>query len=148
MKKLTVVFAVLAVFAGTSAFANKGEDVSKAVQNAFQKSFSNAENVTWQVTEDFYFASFTLNGKTVDAAYNENGELLGIARKMQLSDIPLNVSQSIKSAYAGYEISNSVTEMVLEGEPFYYATVAGQTKILKLKCLSDGEIFIEKRTKK
>ena len=148
MKKLTTVFAVLAIMAGTSAFANSGDKVSKAVQTSFQKGFSGAINVTWEVTDDFYFASFDLNGKKVDAAYNENGELLGYSKKLQLSEIPLNVLQSLKKDFADYTIGNSVTEINYEGQTFYYAAAVGATKILKLKCFSDGEIFIESKVKK
>ena len=68
MKKLTMVFAVLALMAGTSVFAGTGDKVSKAVKAEFQKNFSGAENVTWEMDEGFYFASFELNGKTVNAA--------------------------------------------------------------------------------
>ena len=89
MKKLTMIFAVLALIAGTSAFANTGDKGSKVVQTAFEKNFSGAENVTWEATEDFYFASFDLNGKTVNAAYNEKGEMVGISRKMNYPEAEL-----------------------------------------------------------
>ena len=154
MKKLTMIFAVLAVMAGTSAFASSGDKapsgdkVSKTVQAAFQQGFAGAENVTWETAEDFYFASFDLNGTSVNAAYNEKAELVGVSRKLQLSEIPETVSKSLKSEYGDYEISNTVTEVVYEGDTFYYATVKGITKTLKLKCFSDGQIYVEKKTKK
>jgi hypothetical protein len=148
MKKLTIVLAVLVVVTGTSAFANTGDKVTKAVQTAFQKNFSGALNVNWEVTDEFYFASFDLNGKTIDAAYNEKGELVGISRKLQLSDLPLNVYQSLKSDYAGYTIVNKVTEILYEGQTFYFATAEGANRILKLKCFSNGQINIEKKIKK
>jgi len=148
MKKLTMVFAVAALLVGTSAFASSGDKVSKTVQAAFQKNFSGALNVNWESTDDFYFASFDLNGKKVDAAYNENGELVGVSRKLQLSELPIAVSQSLKSDYSDYVIANPVTEVVYEGKTFYYATAIGATKVLKLKCLTDGQVYIEKRIKK
>ena len=151
MKKVTIIFAVFTLIAGTGAFAKTGVKVSKEVQASFKKSFSNAEGVTWEASEDYYYARFVLNGKEVDAAYNKNGELVGISRKLFLAEIPLKVSQSIKSEYSDYSdyiIENSVTEVVFEGQTFYYATVEGPAKILKLKCLSDGQIYIEKKIKK
>ncbi|MEP7165241.1 MAG: hypothetical protein ABI741_11130 [Ferruginibacter sp.] len=148
MKKLAMIFAVLALMAGTSAFANTGDKVTKAVKVEFQKNFPVAENVTWEIAEDFYFASFDLNGRTVNAAYNENGELVGVSRKLQLSEIPLGILQSLQSGYAGYVIGNKVTEVVYEGKTFYYATAEGATRILKLKCFTDGEIYVEKKIKK
>ncbi len=148
MKKVTIIFAVFTLIAGTGAFAKTGDKVSKVVQASFEKNFSNAEGVAWEASEDYYYARFVLNGKEVDAAYNKNGELVGISRKLFLAEIPLKVSQSIKSEYSDYIIENSVTEVVFEGQTFYYATVEGPAKILKLKCLSDGQIYIEKKIKK
>jgi len=152
MKKLTMIFAVLATVAGTSAFANSGEKgpdkVSKTIETAFQQGFTGASNVSWETAEDFYFASFNLNGSAVNAAYNEKGELVGMSRKLKLSEIPANISQSLKSEYAGYAISNTVTEVVYDGSTFYYATAQGATKTLKLKCFSDGLIYVEKKVKK
>ena len=152
MKKVTMIFVVLALMAGTSAFANTGDKtsdkVSKAAKAEFQKNFTGAENVTWETTDEFYFASFELNGKAVKAAYDEKGELLGTSRKLQFSDLPLNASQSIKSNYTDYVIGKTATEIVFEGETFYYVTVAGATRILNLKCFSDGQIYVEKKIKK
>ena len=148
MKKVTIIFAVITMIAGTSAFAETGDKVSKVVQASFKKNFSNATNVTWETSEAYHYARFLLNGKEVDAAYNENGELVGTSRKLHLSEVPLKVSQSIKTEFSDYTIEDSVTEVFFEGQTYYNATVEGSTKILKLKCLSDGQISVEKKIKK
>ena len=149
MKKLTAIFAAFMLLIGVSAFANTGSDnVSKTVKDAFEKNFSGAVNVTWEQTDELYFASFKLNEREVNAAYNEKGELIGISRKLQLSEVPLNVTKSLKLDFEGYTILNTVTEMLFEGQTVYYATAEGVSKILKLKCFSDGQIYVEKRIKK
>jgi len=148
MKKLMTIVAVLVLMISSSAFANTGDNVNKAVQTAFEKDFSGAVNVSWEASEDFYFVSFELNKKIVNAAYNQSGELVGISRKLQLSEIPMNVSQALRTQFADYTILNSVTEMLYEGQTFYYARAEGISKTLKLKCFSDGQIYIEKRIKK
>lgn len=148
MKKLKMIFVVLAIMTGTSAFANTGDKVSKAIKAEFQKNFIGAENVTWEIADEFYFASFELNGTSINAAYNEMGTFLGASRKIPFSSIPLGVSQSIRSNYADYEIGNMVTEVVFEGLTFYYVNVEGATRKLKLKCFSDGQINIENNSKK
>ena len=84
----------------------------------------------------------------MNAAYNEKGELIGISRKLQLSEVPLNVTKSLKLDFEGYTILNNVTEILFEGQTVYYATAEGVSKILKLKCFSDGQIYVEKRIKK
>ncbi len=148
MKKLTTVLAVVAILMGSTAFANTGDKVTKVVQTAFENNFSGALNVTWEQSEDFYFASFELNKKKVNAAYNEKGELVGISRKLQLSEIPLNVSQALHNEFADYTILNSVTEMLYEGQTYYYATAENASRTLKLKCFSSGQVEIEKKIKK
>lgn len=149
MKKLTAIFAAFMLLTGASSFANTGNDnVSKTVKDAFEKNFSGAVNVTWEQTDELYFASFNLNEREVNAAYNEKGELIGISRKLQLSEVPLNVTKSLKLDFEGYTILNTVTEMLFEGQTVYYATAEGVSKILKLKCFSDGQIYVEKRIKK
>ena len=147
MKKLTIIFASMLLFS-IAAVANSGDQVSAKVEKAFLKNFAGAQFVTWESSEDFFFASFNLEEKKVTAAYNKDGELIGISRKLLLAEIPLNVSRSIKDQFPGYSIFNSVTEMMYDGQTFYYATVETAGKILKLKCYSGGEIDIEKRIRK
>ncbi|CAN5753814.1 hypothetical protein BH11BAC4_BH11BAC4_21840 [soil metagenome] len=148
MKKLTTIFAVLVLLISSTAFANNGNNVNKTVQISFKRNFSEAINVTWESSEDYYFSSFELNNKKVTAAYNQKGELVGVSRKLQLCEIPLNVSQAIKAKFSDYVILNAVSEMLYDGQTFYYATAVGISKTLKLKCFSDGEIYVEKRIKK
>ena len=148
MKKLTMIFAVVALFTATSAFANTGDKVSKKIQTSFQKSFAGATHVSWEATDDFYFASFEMNGKQLDAAYNDQGELLGYSKKMQLAELPLNISKSLKIDFADYSMANLVTEIEYEGKTFYYVSAISKDQVLKLKCLSDGQIQVEEKVKK
>lgn len=148
MKKITTILAVLVIMISGTAFANTGDKVTKTVQAAFDHQFSGAEEISWEITADFYFATFSLDKKSMTAAFNEDGELVGISRKLLFSEIPLNVSQSVKNSFTGYTIRDSVTEIMYDGQTFYYVTACNQNKTLKLKCFSDGEITIEKKIKK
>src|SRR6476660_26501 len=141
MKKLTTVLALLAVMFSTSAFANSGDKVTKAVATAFQKNFSGAQNVSWETTDDYYLASFQLNNKEVSAAYNEKGELIGMSRKLEVADLPLTVSKALQTQFEGYVIAGTVTEVVCDGSTSYHVTAEGVTKTLKLKCFTDGLIY-------
>ena len=122
MKKLTAIIAAFVLLISTSAFANTGigiDNVSKTVKEAFEKNFSGAQQVSWEQTDNLYFATFNYNEKEVNAAYNEKGELIGVSRKLQLSDIPLKVSNALKQEFEGYNILNTVTEMLYEGQTVY-----------------------------
>jgi hypothetical protein len=149
MKRLRTIFAAAALLLATSAFAASGpEKVSPSVKAAFEKNFSGAVNVNWQKNDDFYFASFMLNSKETSVAYNETGELLGIARATTTLQLPLNVSLALANKYANFTVSETVTELTYLGETSYYVFAENNKQILKLKCYSDGDITVENRTKK
>ncbi len=149
MKKLTTILAAVAMFISMSAFADSGENVNDAVKTAFEKKFSGAKNVTWQKTDEFYFAHFELNKDDIAAAYNEEGLLVGTSHIISRDQLPDAVTKSLKENYGDYQISLSVTEINLDGEISYYLTADSKTNTLRLKCSADGsDIGIEKRTKK
>jgi hypothetical protein len=106
MKKLKTMFAAIAVLLATSAFASPGpEKISERVKAEFEKNFTGALNVNWEKKDDFYFASFKLNEKEISAAYNESGELLGVSRVIETSQLPLNVTLAIASRYKDYTVA-------------------------------------------
>lgn len=148
MKKLTTIIAAFVLLISSSAFANSGDDVAKEVKTAFLQNFAGAVNASWEVTDDWYFVSFQLDGKSLEAAYNDKGELLGTSRRISFSEIPLAVGLSLKNDFPDYNIGETVTEIVFEGQTFYYASAYGVTRNLSLKCYSDGKIYVEKRMKK
>lgn len=149
MKKLRTVFAAAALLLATSAFATSGpEKVSPTVKAAFEKSFNGVVNVNWQKSEGFYFANFELNSKEVSVAYNEQGELLGISRVIETTQLPLNVSLAISSKYQNYTVAKTTTELTYDGQTSYYVLAENSKQILKLKCTSSGDIVVDSKTKK
>ncbi len=152
MKKLTTIIAI-ALFISSSAFAYSGDRVSEervadAVKVAFKKNFSNAVHTSWEKSSDFYFASFGLGNYEVMAAYNENGELLGTSRRIDLGQIPLSVSWALMENYSQYRIGIFATEIVFEGQTFYLVHAEGDSRKLELKCLTSGDIYVEKKIRK
>jgi hypothetical protein len=148
MKKLRTLFAA-AILVATSAFASPGSDkVSERVKKEFEKNFAGVSNVKWQVKDDFYFATFDLNAKEINAAYNMAGELVGVSRTLETGQLPLSISFALAERYAGYRVAKTVTEITYEGQTSYYVNVENDKKFLKLKCTGNGEISIDKKTKK
>jgi hypothetical protein len=149
MKKLRTLLAAAAILVATSAFATPGpEKVSERVKSEFEKKFAGALNVTWEVKDDFYFATFDLNAKETGAAYNENGELLGLSRILETNQLPLSISMAIADRYAGYTVAKSITEITYNGQTSYYVAVENEKKTLKLKCTANGDITVDKKVKK
>ncbi len=148
MKKFKIVLtAIVMLFAG-SAFASEPENVSPKVKAAFESDFSKASKISWEKTSDFYFASFTLNDVRIDAAYNEDGELLGTARVISAEQMPLSVSLAIAEKYAGYRVEKTAIELTYEGQTRYYISVENEHQIVKLKCFSNADVEVERKIKK
>lgn len=147
---------LLALFISVSAFATDGKNVSaeketkvaKNVSASFLQDFKNASNVSWNKTSQFYFAEFKLKEETMSAAYDEDGVLLGMARNLKFSDMPLSAQEALGDRFATYSFSGTVTEVMYDGETNYYLWAEGKSKSLKIKCSPAGNISVEKTIKK
>ena len=148
MKKIVTVLTTIVMLFASTAFAMGEEKVTPKVKAAFQIDFAAATQVNWEKLSDFYFASFTLNSIKVDAAYNEAGELVGTSRKIDLSQVPLNVSMALSKDYGDYNIAPQVLELNYDGQTYYYISAENNKQGLKLKCYSNGETVIESKVKK
>lgn len=148
MKKFKIVLTAIVMLLTVTSFAGEPEKVTSLVKAAFENDFSKASHVSWQRSNDFYFASFTLNNVNVDAAYTEKGELVGTSRRITAEQMPLSISLAIAKKYEGYLVDKSVVELTFEGVTRYYVTVSNQSQALKLKCYSNGELEVERKIKK
>ena len=148
MKKFKTVLTAIVMLLSATAFATGPEKVSVVVKAAFEGDFAKASQVSWQKSNDFYFATFKLNNVHVDAAYNVQGELIGTSRMIDKDQLPLAVSLSLAELYEGYKVEESVIELNFEGITRYYVKVSNARKEIKLKCYSNGDLEIESKTKK
>lgn len=148
MKKFKTVLTAIAMLFATSSFATEPVTVTPVVKSAFENDFPKAGQVNWEKTDAFYFASFTLNDAIVDAAYTEEGMLVGTSRRIDSGQMPLGILLAIDENYEGYKIGKSAIELTFKGLTRYYVTVENGQETVKLKCYSSGEIRVEQKTKK
>lgn len=151
MKKIKTILAAAALLLATSAFATTGGDkdlVSTKVKAAFVSDFAKAQFVTWSTKSDFYFAHFTLNGSSAEAAYTPDGELIATSRKVAVSELPLAVSLELASQYNGYDVSTEATEINFDGNTTYYLNVQNNKEFVQLSCTANGAIDVVKKMKK
>ena len=148
MKKVTTVVTAIALLFSATAFATKGDSVTKQVEGAFKKDFVQAKDVTWQQKGDFYFASFVINETTVNAAYNDEGQLVGTSRRIALSQAPLSVSLALSQQYSQYTIPAQVTELTYDGSTKYQVFVSDDKKTLELRISATGDVSVERKIKK
>ncbi|HQW85179.1 MAG TPA: hypothetical protein PK987_11975 [Ferruginibacter sp.] len=147
MKKFKIGLTAAVMLFAFSAFALEPVKLNSAVKAAFEKKFTNASGVSWEKNNEFYFASFTFNNEDVDAAYNETGELIGVSRRVAMSDVPLNISLALAEQYSGYEVDKTAVELTVEGSTWYSFKVKNGTRLLKLKAYSNGEIYVDSKIK-
>jgi hypothetical protein len=156
MKKIKTVLTAIVMLLSISSFAHRApvskgpdpEKVTPVVKAAFENDFAKASLVKWDKTDDFYFASFLLNDVRVDAAYTEAGELIGTSRSISATQMPLGISVAIADKYNGYEVNDTVTELTFASVTRYYVTVTNDKQSVRLKCLANGDIEVESKTKK
>lgn len=149
MKKLTTIVAAALLLLSTSAFAKekKGKDVISKVKTAFARDFSKASETTWKINNGFYIAQFNYNNTVAEAAYNNDGELIGFSKRVKTTDLPLAVTLAIGQKYEGYQVAEKADEVNFEKETSYYVNVGNGKEQLKLKCSVHGDISVDRKIK-
>ncbi len=143
MKKMII---AAAMFVSLSAFANEGK-INPKVLNAFNTEFTSAQQVEWTATNDYYRASFDMNGVKVSAYYNLDGELMGLTRNISSAHLPVHLQASLKKNYSGYWISDFF-EVANNNGTTYYATLEDGNKKVVLKSASGSEWSTYKKDRK
>lgn len=140
MKKMILSLAI--AFTTLSAFAGE-ENVNQKVLNAFRNEFTNASQVEWTVSDDYYKASFIYNDNYVFAYYNTDGELLGMTRYISTTDLPIHLQMNLKKKYNSYWVSD-LFEVAKNDVTSYYITVENADTRIVLKSTGGSEwsVFI------
>ena len=147
MKKLTTILAGLCMMFSATAFAPSDVNVSPRIKSSFEKDFASCSDVSWTRNEDMYLASFKTEDQKLVAAYNDNGDLLGVTREITLEKLPLAVTLALQSKYAGYNINNSVIELMAEGTTYFINAENAKHKV-KLQADTAGNLTVINKTKK
>lgn len=148
MKKLVTLLTAAMMLLSSFTFAFDSDNVNSTIKAAFLDDFSAAKNVSWKKTSDFYFATFMLNDNEVNAAYNEEGELIGTSRTLASSLLPMDISMQLAKKYEGYVVAKKVLELNFEGITHYYVTIMNDKYALKLKCTANSSLQVEKKIRR
>jgi len=145
MKRLLVTLTIALSLVSLSSFANAGEEVSPKALEAFQTSFKNATEVNWTVSENFYKASFALNGQYITAYYDAEGSMKALTRNISSVQLPLTLQADLKKNYDNFWISD-LFEMASEDGTSYYITLENaDTKMILKSNSSQWESFKKQR---
>jgi hypothetical protein len=146
MKKIFVTLFAFLTIGVVVSVATEKPDVDPKILSAFQKEFSFAKNVKWEVKGEFAQVNFSLNDYGFVAWYNSEAELVSTARNMLYMQLPLSVIRSLEKNYTDANLSG-IVEITRDNETFYQIQVEKKHKKLLLKASPDGNIIVIKRIK-
>jgi len=131
MKRLVLTLTIALSFVSLSSFAND-PDVNAAALQSFNKSFKNATEVNWTISNTFYKANFVLDGQYVAAYYDGDGKMIALTRNVSSTQLPIVLQANLKKNYENFWISD-LFEVTNEEGTSYFVTIenADTTMILK-----------------
>jgi len=147
MKKLITAVVLSTVLLVNAAFANKTENVSYKVENAFNTEFNRAKEVSWQKTDNFYRASFKMNDEVMTAYFTPDGELMGVIRNMLSTQLPINLQTSLKKEYDGYWITE-LFECAKSDSDSYFVTLHNADQVVTLQSIDGTSWSVYNKAKK
>jgi hypothetical protein len=121
MKKKIVTLFTLVILAATTTFA-AGNDISKNALATFSESYAKATNVKWEKENNYYKASFEMNGQSLSALLSEEGDMIAVSRNILSTELPINLQASLNKNFSEYWISGLV-EYAVYNETKYFVTV-------------------------
>jgi hypothetical protein len=145
MKRLLVTLTIALSFISLSSFANEREVSRKAIES-FNSSFKTATEVSWTTNDQYYKASFILNGQYVSAFYDVDGTLMALTRNISSLQLPIALQAELKKNYDNYWISD-VFELANEEGTSYYVTVEDADTKIVLKSSFDSWSTFKKQRK-
>ncbi|MBX2921706.1 MAG: hypothetical protein KF746_05915 [Chitinophagaceae bacterium] len=102
MKK--IIFAAVIFLSTTASAASRINPVNEKVMKTFNEVFKNASAPAWNVSGDYYEASFVNASVKTRALFDSKGRLVQTIRYYTEIGLPSNVLYKVKRAYAEKEV--------------------------------------------
>ncbi len=133
----------------------EGNEPSYQSKEAFPGDFSNSTDVSWSRDKYFDVVSFTQDGISKTAYYDNNSKLVGTVLTKTFSDLPASAQNLINKRYAGYQKGRVIlfddneyndTDMMLYGVQFedednYFIEMKKDARGIVLQVTPEGNVF-------
>jgi hypothetical protein len=126
---LSLAFMSLTIFSFADATPS---NVSKSVVTSFNRQFSTASNVHWEITDNYIKARFNVNDVVLSAYFNRTGELIAITRFISPNQLPIELQTSLQKIVKKNWVSD-LFEIQTEAGTSYYITTENADQIVVLK---------------
>jgi hypothetical protein len=144
MKKI-----ILAAFVTICSLGSFASDpgVDEKVLEAFNKTFQQAEDVSWSTSGDNFQVKFTQNEIASRVYYDKEGNILKTYRYYKEQGLPLLVFSKVKMKYSEQKI-HGVTEVSSDEGTYYHITLEDGSNWTEIKADSYGAIEQVRKFKK
>lgn len=148
MKKKIITLLVFGMIIINPTFANDiNTNVNKKVATAFEKKFVKATEVNWLQVDEYYKAWSQLNGQYLTAYFSEEGEVMGVARHLLSTELPINLQAALKNKHSAFWVSD-LFEFAINGDSKYYITIEDANRQIILKSVVTDDWSVIKKINK
>ena len=147
MKKMITLAAIFISATLTAFRAEAGDNVNSRVLEQFKKEFSEATDIKWSVTNEIVKANFNYHNARTEAYFTTDGQLIGTARSILFSQLPIAVAKEVEKKYAATTVYE-IVEYYVNGETQYSMIVDLGKNKLKIKSTAGGNTWVEKKLRK
>ena len=131
MKRLVLTLTIALSLISLSSFASD-VTVNPKTLHSFKRSFKNATEVNWTLSNNLYKANFILSGQYVAAYYDAEGTMIALTRNISSTQLPIALQANMKKNYEGFWITD-LFEMTNEDGTSYYVTLENADTSVILK---------------
>ena len=107
MKKQILLLTTVFLMSLSATFANDTNAVPESIVKALNNEFQNVSNVEWKSTADYYKASFSVAGHSLEAFFSYDGNLIAQSRKISMDQLPMSLVKEAKEKSS----ANAVTDL-------------------------------------
>ncbi len=101
------------------------QNTPAAVSGAFEKAFPGVTVKKWDKEDENYEANFSKDGKSMSATFDASGKWMETETEIKVSDLPVTVTNYIKTNYKGSGIKEVAIIQTPTGK-MYEAEVKGK----------------------
>ena len=138
MKKI-----LLAVFVVACSFRALADGPNEKVLNAFNKTFQNAQDVSWSENPNSYEVKFKQNEIMSRVTYDKDGNIVRSLRYYYEQQLPILVLTKVRTKFPNEKIFGVTEESSDEGT-FYHIVLENEKNWINITTDNDG-IVIERK---
>ncbi|MEP7373732.1 MAG: hypothetical protein ABI675_10115 [Chitinophagaceae bacterium] len=147
MKKSFLLLPLVLVAISLTSFAHINSKVDPRAEQAFNKEFAGASNVTWTTAGNFLKASFVWANYQAVAYYNNDAELVVCVRGLFFNQLPLTVIRSVERNFKNADMLE-IREITNDDGVNYAIVLEYKNRKYHVRVNSIGEILEQEKLKK